>query len=61
MAARKPIAEVPRRTPAKGPKSANPTAKGGSNVSVSPGKGGVNIGTATRCTSKRAAGNVRTY
>lgn len=53
--------EVPRKTPTKGPKPSFNTASGGSNVSVSPGKGGVNIGTPTHCTSKRSAGNVRSY
>lgn len=33
----------------------------GTGVKVSPGKGGVNIGTPTHCGSKRAASNVKSY
>lgn len=36
-------------------------SKKGTGVRVTPGKGGVNIGTATHCESKRAASNVKTY
>lgn len=35
------------------------TGAGGKAVRVSEGKGGVNIGTPTHCTSKRAASNVK--
>jgi hypothetical protein len=41
----------------KGP--AFPVVKEPGKVSVSPGKGGVNIGTLTRCASKRAKSNVK--
>lgn len=49
------------KTTKKGAKSANPTAAGGTGVRVSPGKGGVNIGTATHCEAKRAHANVKGY
>ena len=49
------------KTPAKGSKALFPkVGAGGKAVSVSPGKGGVNIGTPTHCESKRAASNVKT-
>lgn len=35
------------------------SGQGGGGVKVSPGKGGVNIGTPTRCTSKRSADNLK--
>lgn len=52
---------VPRKT---SPKGANArfvqTGRGGRGVRVSPGKGGVNIGTPTGCNSTRAHQNVKT-
>jgi len=48
------------RTPTKTSAKASFTeAAGGSGVSVSPGKGGVNIGTPTKCSSTRAHKNVK--
>jgi hypothetical protein len=42
-----------------GPKnSVAPQTGGGTAVKVSPGKGGVNVGTPTHCVSKRGASNV---
>ena len=46
------------RTATKGPKSANPTAAGGNEVRVSPGKGGAGRIGPDHCTSKRGAPNV---
>jgi hypothetical protein len=51
---------VPRKTPAKGAAPKFVTSKGASGVKVSPGKGGVNIGTPRGCESTRAHGNVKT-
>lgn len=36
-----------------------PKSQNGTSVKVSPGKGGVNIGTPRHCSSKRAASNLR--
>jgi hypothetical protein len=58
MPARKPVPSVAGRSGSrKGPKFT--TTETGGAVRVSPGKGGVNIGTATHCTTKQAHGNVR--
>jgi hypothetical protein len=47
------------------PKGSNPhfveSKKAEANVKVSPGKGGVNIGTLKHCGSKRAHSNVKSY
>ena len=58
MAGFKNATEVPNRTSGRRG-SSFPTSDGHSGVSVSPGKGGVNIGTPMGCESKRAASNVK--
>ena len=47
------------KTSRKSPGAHFPKSKGGTGVKVSPGKGGVNIGTPTHCTAKRAEPNVK--
>jgi hypothetical protein len=43
--------------PANGPRF--PKSQSGTRVSVSPGKGGKNLGTPTHCASKRSASNLK--
>jgi hypothetical protein len=61
------MAMVSKTSPKKaGPKNSVAPQSGfrevsGVGVKVSPGKGGVNIGTPTHCVSTRAAGNVKAH